>query len=86
LLAEGLARIPGVRVEADMVRTNMVFFDLTDDVPLSAADVAGRLRELAGVWVSENGSRGFRAVTHYWIGVGEVRTFLSALEMVLAGA
>jgi threonine aldolase len=38
LLAEGLARLPGVRVDVDKVRTNMVFFDLTDDVPLSSED------------------------------------------------
>jgi threonine aldolase len=86
LLAEGLARIPGVRVETDMVRTNMIFFDLADDVSLSAADVAGRLRETANVWVGENGSRGFRAVTHHWIGADDVHTFLSALAIVLAEA
>jgi threonine aldolase len=86
LLAEGLARLPGVHVEIDMVRTNMVFFDLADDVPLSAADVIARLSESANAWVGENGSRGFRAVTHYWIGVDDVQTFLSALEQVLAGA
>jgi threonine aldolase len=86
MLAEGLAHIPGARVETDMVRTNMVFFDLADDVPLSAEDVIARLRETANVWLGANGPRGFRAVTHYWIGVEEVRTFLSAMKQVLADA
>src|SRR5690606_25605101 len=86
MLAEGLARIPGVKVAVDRVRTNMVFFGLDDAVPLSSEDVALGLRETAGVWVGTNGSRGFRAVTHYWIGENEVRTFLDSLAYVLATA
>lgn len=85
-LAEGLARIPGVEVAVDRVRTNMVFFELNEEVPLSSEDVARRLRETADVWVGTNGPRGFRAVTHYWVGQAEVRTFLHALEYVLATA
>ena len=84
LLAEGLARLPGVRVDVDMVRTNMVFFDLADDVTLSSEEVADRLRQTAGVWLGTNGPRGFRAVTHYWIEAGDVRVLLDGLEKVLA--
>ncbi len=84
LLAEGLAELPGVLVDVDMVRTNMVFFNLADDVALTPDEVAGRMRETAGVYVGTNGSRGFRAVTHYWIGPEEVGTFLSSLEDALA--
>jgi threonine aldolase len=86
LLAEGLARLPGVRVDVDKVRTNMVFFDLTDDVPLSSETVADQLRQTAGVWLGTNGPRGFRAVTHYWIGPKDVAVFLGGLENVLARA
>lgn len=86
LLAEGLANIPGIAVDVAMVRTNMVFFELTDDVPLSSVEVAERMQAEANVWVGANGSRGFRAVTHYWIGESEVRSFLSSLECVLARA
>ena len=69
-----------------MVRTNMVFFDLSDDVALSADEVAARLRQSANVWLGNNGRRGFRAVTHCWIGDDEVRVFLDALDNVLARA
>ncbi len=85
-LAEGLNRIPGARVDVDMVRTNMVFFELADDIGLSSEEVAELMRKTAGVWVGTNGPRGFRAVTHYWIGDREVQTFLGALEDVLARA
>lgn len=86
MLAEGLARIPGVNIHVDRVLTNMVFFDLADAVPLSSEQVAGQMREAASVWVGTNGARGFRAVTHYWIGKDEVQAFLSSLEYVLATA
>lgn len=83
MLAEGLSRLPGIQVEPDMVRTNMVFFELADDVPWSSEEIAGRLRDLAGVWVGTNGSRGFRAVTHYWIGPHDVRAFVDGLAEVM---
>lgn len=86
VLAEGLARMPGVNVDVDMVRTNMVFFDLDDEVPLSSEEVARGLRETAGIWVGTNGPRGFRAVTHYWIDAADVAAILQALEHVLARA
>lgn len=86
MLAEGLGRIPGVNVAVDQVRTNMVFFELDDDVALSSDDVAEEMRATANVWVGTNGSRGFRAVTHYWIGEDDVRTFLSSIEHVLVRA
>lgn len=86
LLAEGLARLPGVWVDVDKVRTNMVFFRLTDDVALSSEEVTNRLRETTGVWLGTNGPRGFRAVTHYWISVEDVGVLLDGLESVLARA
>lgn len=85
-LAEGLAQIPGISVEVDKARTNMVFFNLAENVPLDAEEVAAQMRETADVWVGTNGPRGFRAVTHYWIDDDGVRAFLGALEHVLARA
>ncbi len=85
-LAEGLDRIPGVKVDVERVHTNMVFFELTDDVPLSAGAVSHQMRDAAGVWVGTNGPRGFRAVTHYWISDDDVEVFLSSLQQVLARA
>lgn len=85
-LAEGLAQIPGISVEVDKVRTNMVFFNLAENVPLDAEEVAARMRETADVWVGTNGPRGFRAVTHYWVDDNGVEAFLGALRHVLASA
>lgn len=83
LLAQGLATIPGIRIRPDRVKTNIVFFDLADDVPLSAEQVVTRLRETAGVWLGADGPRRFRAVTHYWVGRPEVERLLAGLQVIL---
>lgn len=83
-LAQGLQQIPGIQVDPDMVQTNMVFFSLSEDVSLTAAEVVATLRQQANVWVGPTGPRSFRAVTHYWIGPNEVNLFLDTLRHILA--
>lgn len=85
-LAQRLSRVPGIIVQPDMVRTNMVFFELADEVPLTPLEIADVLAEQANVLVGTNGPRGFRAVNHYWISAGDVETFVSALDLVLRQA
>ncbi|NLF66242.1 MAG: low-specificity L-threonine aldolase [Chloroflexi bacterium] len=84
LLAEGLATIPGIVVSPESVQTNMVFFELGDEVALNAADVIDRLAA-DNIWVGDQGPRSFRAVTHYWIGPDEVALFVERLRAVLHG-
>ena len=79
-LAEGLAAMPGIRINLDMIKTNIIFFDLADDVHYSPQEIVNHMREKANVWLGTRGSRGFRAVTHYWIGAGDVDVFLDVLE------
>ena len=83
LLANGLAKIPGICIEEDMVKTNLVFFALDDRVPYSTQEIAQRMRERANIWVGTMGQRNFRAVTHYWIGEEDVKTFLDLLDDIL---
>lgn len=83
LLAEGLAEIPGISLDMDKVRTNIVFFDLDDDVPFSTQEIALRMRSEANVWVGTRTSRTFRAVTHYWISRDDVALFLNLMEEAL---
>lgn len=84
LLAEGLATIPGIVVSPESVQTNMVFFELGDEVALNAADVIDRLAA-DNIWVGDLGPRSFRAVTHYWIGPDEVALFVDRLRAALHG-
>jgi threonine aldolase len=84
-LAAGLAALPGVAVELEMIRTNIIFFRLTDDVPLTAAQIIAQLRQ-DNIWLGDDGPRQFRAVTHYWVGPNEVERLLASLRRILEGA
>lgn len=66
LLAEGLSAIPGVKVRNNPPETNMVFPIIDEDCPVTAAQVAEKLKA-ENILVSVNGPKIFRLVTHYWI-------------------
>ena len=83
LLANGLASIPGIKLDLDLVKTNIVFFDLDEDSPFTAHEVAQKMREQANIWVGTAGPRRFRAVTHYWIGQNDIKSFLNLMEQIL---
>ncbi len=83
ILAEGLAEIPGIQVQPEMVKTNMVFFDLADSVSITPLNYVERLRDEANIWLSGGYSRRFRAVTHYWIQPADVDLFLQTTRAIL---
>lgn len=83
LLANGLASLPGIKLDLDLVKTNIVFFDLDEDSPFTAHEVAQKMREQANIWVGTAGPRRFRAVTHYWIGQNDIKSFLNLMEQIL---
>ena len=82
-LADGLATIPGLVMDAHTPRTNMIFCSLSDEVPMNAAQVVAALAA-RGVRVSAVAERRFRLVTHYWIGDGDVSQAVEAFREVLA--
>ena len=83
-LAQRLAALPGIVLDLDNVHTNMVFFSLADNIPLTAKQVAHQLAQTANVWVGATGARSFRAVTHYWIDDTAVDTLVDTLQYILA--
>ncbi|WP_437201774.1 threonine aldolase family protein [Planctomicrobium sp. SH664] len=88
LLAEGLAKIPGIRVDADCVETNLVFFDI-DPAVGTAAQLSAALRE-RGVRINPAGgvSR-LRACTHLDVNADQIRRALqevaASVERLRAG-
>lgn len=84
-LALGLAAIPGIELNPEEIKTNIIFFELSDDVPWTAAEIARKIREDGQVLISVTGARGFRAVTHYWVGSNEVEVLLGQIQLALAG-
>ena len=86
MLAEGLARIPGIDIKVDNVHTNLVFFGLTEDAEIDAPTVCQRLKDEYDILISARSPRTFRAVTHYWIDANVVETFLDSMAAVLESA
>jgi threonine aldolase len=85
-LATGLAALPGIRLNPDQVQTNMVFFELADEIPLDAQAMSDILSREHNVKLNAIGPRRFRAVTHYWITPERVDLTLEAIRQVLEGA
>ncbi len=78
-LAEGLAELPGLKLDPADVETNIVFFDVTG--PLDASSAVERL--LAhGVRIGALGPRTLRAVTHLDVDAAGIDRALAAARQV----
>src|SRR5260221_7122142 len=81
LLAEGLAELPGIKIEPEKVVTNIVIFEVSD-AGLAADDICAQLGE-RGVLASGFGSS-IRMVTHYDVVRGDIETALREMRSVLS--
>ena len=82
-LAEGLAGLPGIRLEAATVRTNIVIFEL-DRPDLEPREYARRVERL-GVRLLAIGGLRLRAVTHYQVSASDIDRALEAFREALDG-
>ncbi len=82
-LAEGLAALPGIRLDPERVRTNIVLFEL-DHVRLRPKAFEDALRE-RGVLLQAIGGAWLRALTHYEIDDEGVAAAIAAAQTVLGG-
>ncbi len=74
-LAEGLAGLPGVRVDPDAVQTNIVYFDVAGDAAAFCGRLAGE-----GVLMLALGRRTVRAVTHLNVNLGNIERAIRAIH------
>ena len=81
-LAEGLAKLPGVKLDPATVETNLVFFDLTGE--LDAPTVVERLLA-RGIRMGAMNAQSIRAVTHLDVSAAQVEQTLEAARAVLGG-
>jgi threonine aldolase len=81
-LAQGMARVPGVRLDPERVRTNIVIFEWT------GGQVQEFMQRLAakGVKASSPGGAKIRLVTHHGIGPQDIDDALEVIEAVAAVA
>jgi len=81
-LAEGIAKIPGLSIEIDRIKTNIVYFDLIDK-RLNPDALVTRLNE-KGIKFLRTGAFRFRMVTHYGILPEHIDITLNTLKEVMA--
>ena len=82
-LADGLKQVKGLVVDAaEGLSTNMVYFNLSNDVSLNAEQISVEMGK-RGVVIGPENEKRFRLVTHYWIDDGAVDKTVSAFREVL---
>ena len=84
LMAQGLARIPGIQVDPARVQTNIVIFDVSG-MGLPAAEVSKRLKA-RGVLINPVNASLMRLVTHYDVDREGCELALAALAEVAAAS
>jgi len=80
-LAEGLSTMPGLTLDLEFVKTNIVFIDVERE-DLTAPVLAARLKP-DGVLVQVTGPRRMRAVTHYGITAEDIDFTLTAFKKAM---
>jgi threonine aldolase len=83
MLADGLAGIPGIRIEPERVRTNIVHFELEAGAAVDSADLIRLLREEHRIELGKCHPKLLRAVTHFWVGRSEVEALVDAVRHIL---
>lgn len=80
-LAEGLDAIPGVEVAP--VTTNILYFQLTEEIPLRPKELGQALTD-RGVLMNARPDGRFRAVTHYWIDDDDIERTIETMRDIVA--
>lgn len=81
-LADGLRQLPGILLDEGTPYTNMVYFNIGEEIRWNAWELTERLKAL-GVLVDADGPRRFRLVTHYWIDDAAVEKTVAAFAQAL---
>src|SRR2546423_865302 len=81
-LAEGVAELPGVEIDAERVVTNIVLFDVSE-TEITADEICARLKE-QNVLASGFGSS-IRMVTHYDVTSADIEVALREMRKAVGG-
>jgi threonine aldolase len=80
-LAWALAEIPGLKIDPETIRTNIVYFEITKE-HLTAETLVKRL-DRNGVKVLQTGEHQIRAVTHYHIRPSDIENVIKVFKTVM---
>jgi len=81
-LAEGLATVPGLRLDKGTPYTNMVYIALEPDVRWDAPAIV-KAMEKQGILIGDTGTRTFRLVTHHDVDDEAVAACIEAFVKVM---
>ena len=79
-IAEGLAEIPGLRLDLERVQTNMIMVDVEKEFPNGGVTAA---LEEKGVLALDRGGGNLRLVTHYGIDEADVGQTVEAFRSIM---
>jgi threonine aldolase len=80
-LAWALSEIPGLKIDPETIRTNIVYFEITKE-HLTAETLVKRL-DRNGVKVLQTGEHQIRAVTHYHIRPSDIENVIKVFKTVV---
>lgn len=83
-LAELIANIPGLSIALAPVETNIVYFDIAQDVPLTAQQLSDKLKA-QGVLMLATGPRRIRCVTHLDVTAPMIESAAQTIEHSVTG-
>jgi threonine aldolase len=81
-MADGLRQVNGLVVDPGSPYTNMVYLNLSKDIPLNVQQITQKMKDY-GVLVDPENSGRFRLVTHYWIDDEAVEKTVAAFQKAL---
>jgi|UniRef100_A0A7V3RHS8 threonine aldolase len=82
LLAEGISKIPGLYIDLEKVKTNIIYFDLVSK-RISPEELVKRM-DLEGIKFLQTGPNRFRMVTHYGITEEDVKITIETLKKIIS--
>ena len=82
LLAAGIADLPGIILDPELIKTNIIYFDM-DDAAMESADFLAAL-STKGIQFFDTGPRRFRMVTHYGITAEDILYTIDGFKQTLA--
>ncbi len=80
LLAEGVANLPGVSIDAEQVRTNIIIFDVSETGKTSA-EIVSELKENEILAIPFG--KAIRMVTHYGVSRADIEKTLHVLSSII---
>jgi threonine aldolase len=80
-LAEGIARIPGLKIDPTTVKTNIVIFDCSGS-GMNAVELCDALHERS-IWAQDTAFHSVRMVTHWNVSRAGIEHAIQELNVVL---